>query len=289
MLKHLNETPCRPSRVVILGATGFVGRYLQAQLEAEKIDVLGLGSKQLDLASRDASAKLCEILRKDDTLVLAACLTRDRGDDLPTFVRNINIAEQTGLAIEKAGCSHLIYLSSDAVYKEGPSPLREDSECSPAGLYAMAQFARETMMAHSTGKAKVPLAILRICAVYGNGDAHNGYGPNRFARMAAGTGRITLFGEGEETRDHIYVKDVARIIALVAAHRSTGLVNVVTGKAVSFMEAAQAVGRVMNVRVEGTPRKNAITHKPFDNAELLKAFPTFAFTPLERGVEEAWR
>ena len=288
MLKHTLESPARPARVVILGASGFVGRYLAEQLAADKVEVLGLTSKDLDLASRDASQKLGGILRKDDVLVFASCITRDKGDDLPVFVKNMIMAEQVGLCVEKAGCAQVVYLSSDAVYKDGISPVREDSECGPAGLYPMAQYAREAMITHSTAKAKVPLAILRLCAVYGKGDSHNGYGPNRFARMAAEKGKITLFGEGEETRDHIFVKDVCRVIALCVSHRSTGVLNVVTGKAVSFMEAAQAVVQAKNgaVTIEVTPRKSPITHRHFDNAALIKAFPTFAFTELLQGVKE---
>jgi len=290
MLKHGIETPSKPSRVVILGVSGFVGKHLEAQLKAENVEVLGLSSKQLDLAAADGHTKLAAILRKDDTLVFASCVTRDKGDDLPTFVKNMVMAEQVGVCIEKNPCAQLIYLSSDAVYKDGISPVREDSECGPAGLYPMAQYARETMVTHSAGKAKLPLAILRLCAVYGNGDTHNGYGPNRFARMVAEKGKITLFGEGEETRDHIYVKDVCRIISLCAAHRSTGILNVVTGKAVSFMDAARAVSGAFNPNavVEVTPRKSPITHRHFDNSALIKAFPTFSFTPLDKGAKEAF-
>ncbi len=288
MLKHTLETPAKPARMVILGASGFVGSHLNEQLKAEGIATLPLSSKELDLTASDAAQKLAAMLRKDDTVVFSSCITRDKGDDLPTFRKNIVMAEQVGSAIEKAPCAQLIYLSSDAVYKDGISPVREDSECGPAGLYPMAQYAREGMMQHAAKKANVPLAILRLCAVYGKGDSHNGYGPNRFLKMAREKNKITLFGAGEETRDHIYVKDVGRLIGLVAENRSTGVLNIVTGSAVSFMDAAQAMKKAFDgkLEIEVTERKSPITHRHFDTTNLIKAFPTFAFTPLETGVRE---
>jgi UDP-glucose 4-epimerase len=290
MFRHNLEKPSPPPRVVILGSSGFVGSYLQSELAARKIEVLGLCSKQLDLTAPGAAQQLAQLLRKNDTLIFASCITRDKGDDLPTFVRNIKMAEQVGICIESNPCAHLIYLSSDAVYKDGISPLREDSESGPAGLYPMAQFARETLMSHSTGKAKIPLAILRLCAVYGKGDSHNGYGPNRFARTAAEQAKINLFGEGEETRDHIYVKDACGIIAMCATHRTSGVLNVATGKSLSFMSVAKAVARVWDkpVVIEGSPRKSPITHRHFDNSLLIKAFPAFTFTPIEQGLRETF-
>ena len=288
MFNHVFETPTSPSRVIILGSTGFVGSNLKQELLSQKIEVVGLSSKMLDLTATDASQKLAGILRKDDTLVFSSCITRDKADNLATFVKNIKMAEQVGFCVEKTPCAHVIYLSSDAVYKDGISPVREDSECQPVGLYPMAQFARETMMNYSASLAKIPLGILRLCAVYGKGDSHNGYGPNRFVRMASEKGKINLFGEGEETRDHIFVKDVCRIIALCAAHRTTGVLNVVTGNAVSFMSVAQTVAQTSKkpVSIEGSPRKSPITHRHFDNALLIKAFPTFAFTPMAQAIRE---
>ena len=50
-----------------------------------------------------------------------------------------------------------------------------------------------------------PLAILRPTLLYGAADPHNGYGPNRFRRLAAAGQDIVLFGEGEEQRDHVLI------------------------------------------------------------------------------------
>src|SRR6202035_5524312 len=69
------------------------------------------------------------------------------------------------------------------------------------------------------------LAILRCTLVCAADDTHNSYGPNRFRRQATREGKITLGGEGRETR----------------VHRSAGLLNAVSGRSYSFAEVAHLV------------------------------------------------
>jgi UDP-glucose 4-epimerase len=150
----------------------------------------------------------------------------------------------------------------------------------------MMHAARELMLKTDV---KVPLAILRPSLLYGARDPHNGYGPNRFRRLAEKGETITLFGEGEEQRDHIYIDDVARLVALVLSHRSRGTLNIATGVSTSFREIAEKVVSLSGKRPEirGTPRQNPITHRHFDITDCLKTFPQFRYTPLQDGLTRA--
>jgi nucleoside-diphosphate-sugar epimerase len=131
--------------------------------------------------------------------------------------------------------------------------------------------------------------VLRSTLVYGAGDTHNSYGPNRFRRQAAQEGRITLGGGGEETRDHLFVEDVAELLGRVLAHRSRGLLNLATGRSHTFADVAAGVAAQFPepVAVVTTPRTGPITHRAFDITRLLSAFPGFVFTPLEAGLARA--
>jgi nucleoside-diphosphate-sugar epimerase len=109
--------------------------------------------------------------------------------------------------------------------------------------------------------------------------------------MARKEGRIALFGEGEETRDHILVDDAAALALLVLRHRSTGLLNLATGRSISYAEIARKVASLFDrpIEIVTTLRQNPITHRHFDITTLRTAFPTFAFTPLEKGLAKAHR
>ena len=136
------------------------------------------------------------------------------------------------------------------------------------------------------GGIKAPLLMLRPTLVYGADDTHNAYGPNRFRRMAQKDGRITLFGGGEELRDHVHVDDVAALAVHCLLHQSTGVLNIATGISTSFRNVAELVARQFGKPVEivETPRANPVTHRHYDVTSLIKAFPDFRFISLQDGI-----
>jgi nucleoside-diphosphate-sugar epimerase len=139
-----------------------------------------------------------------------------------------------------------------------------------------------------------PLAMLRPSLLYGASDPHNGYGPNRFRRLAGAGQDIVLFGEGEERRDHVYIDDVAELLWRVLAHRSRGTLNVATGEVASFRAIAERVAKMAArpVAVRGSPRSGPMPHggyRPFDVAATKAAFPDFRYTGLDEGLTKAAR
>ena len=141
--------------------------------------------------------------------------------------------------------------------------------------------------------AKTPLCIIRPCAVYGAGDTHNSYGPNRFFRTALKDGRISLFGNGEEQRDHIHVHDLSRLVALCLSRRTEGALNAATGQAVPFLEVAQSIAGLCPRPVEIIRQPRApgavITHRHTDVSLLRREFPEFQCRPLTQGLTELGR
>lgn len=286
MLNHTLNPPTAPRRVVVLGGSGFVGSRLVARLQAVGVDTLALSSKDIDLAAPEAVSALARVVRNDDALVFASCLTPEKGGDPRTFMRNLSMAEHVGLFVESHGCAHVVYIGSDAIFKDDVTLVTEDSEQQPSALYGLAHVAREKMITYACGKAGTPLAILRPCAIYGDGDTHNSYGPNRFLTSARADGKITLFGGGEETRDHIFVNDLCAVIEASLSSRSIGTLNVATGRALSFAQVADSVAAAMGtpVQIVPTARKNPVTHRHFDTAAVIKAFPSLAFRSLDEGL-----
>ena len=288
MLTHHNRQPENPVRVVVLGRRGFIGSTLLTALERDGLATLAPSSAELDLAADDAGKWLASTLRATDTLVMLATLTPDKGRGMAPFLKNMHMAAQVCMALEQVTPAHVVYVSSDAIYPADVSLVTEQSCAQPADLYGMMHLAREVMVKTST---RAPLAVLRSTLVYGAADTHNSYGPNRFRRVAHKEGRITLFGAGEETRDHILVDDVVALILLALRHRSSGTLNLATGQSLSFAALAHKVAALFDKPIEivGTPRQNPITYRHFDISALHKAFPTFPFTPLATGLAKAHR
>ncbi len=257
-------------------------------LSAAGSGVVGLGRKVLDLLGDGAAPQLTSLLRADDALVIVSAKAPCKNPAM--MLENIRMIAAVCEALAKRPVAHLIYVSSDAVYADGPLPLTEASPAAPTSLHGAMHLAREHMLLAVAGST--PVAILRPTLVYGAGDPHNGYGPNKFRRQANRGETIVLFGEGEERRDHVDVDDIAQIVRLVLDHRSSGALNVATGTVASFRTVAERTVKLAArpVPIQGSPRNGPMPHngyRPFDPAATLKAFPGFRYTAIDAGLARA--
>ena len=286
MLTHQTEKPINPARVVVLGARGFIGRALVSTLQQAGIAALPVSSTDLDLTAEQAGNRLAAMMQPGDTVVLLSALTPDKGRGLQPFLSNIQMGANFCQALEKITPSHVVYVSSDSVYPLHAGLISEQTSAEPEDLYGIMHLAREMMIKSAT---KAPVAILRSTLVFGAADTHNSYGPNRLRRMARKDGKITLFGQGEEMRDHIFVDDVAALIVLTIRYRSAGMLNVATGRSISYAELAGKIATLFGQPIEiiGSTRQVPISHRHFDVVAIRKAFPTFVFTSLEKGLAKA--
>jgi nucleoside-diphosphate-sugar epimerase len=286
MIHHHHSVSRAPKRVVVLGSSGFVGQHLIRHLKESDMATAAYSSKEIDLVNPSAVARLQQTIREDDAVVMVSAITPDKGKDIKTLMRNLTLAEHVAACLENTRCAQVVYISSDAVYDDAANPVRENSACNPAAFHGLMHLAREKMLANTLQKTKVPFLILRPTLLYGPNDTHNGYGPNRFLRTARQDRKITLFGNGEEKRDHVFIEDLSRLIVLGLVHQSEGVLNIATGVSHSFHDVAQQVAAHCpgRVQMECLPRTTPITHRHFDIGELIKAFPAFQFTSLEQGL-----
>ncbi len=284
--RHLRPTT-QASRVVVLGARGFIGQALVDDLSASGIPVLALSSSECNLTQPASVDFLASRLEPDDALVFASAITPDRGRGAAAFIRNVTMGYHVVAALERRPCAHVVYLSSDAVYGHAiVEPITEHAPSDPDDLYGLSHRTRERLLQISLSKPETPLAILRLSIVYGARDTHASYGPNRFMREIEKTGGLTLFSGGEELRDHVYVDDVVSVIAGVLARRSVGFANVATGRSISFYRVAQIFDDVMGRPVPRTtlPRLVPLIHRHFDVTVLRDAFPELVWRSVEDGV-----
>lgn len=286
MFKHNNRSEIKPTRVVILGRNGFLASNLERLLHSSGIKTLSISSQEINLIDEGAVKELKSLLKPDDSLVFTACLTPDKGKDAATMQKNVQMAINVAKTLETNICNHLIYISSDAVYAENLSTVSESSSAEPTSLYASGHLTRELILKEICQKKNIPMLTLRPTLIYGPGDTHNGYGPNRFSRNALKSEPIKLFGGGEEKRDHVFVADVCQIIANSLTKQTCGLLNVATGQSYSFMEIARMVVELSGkaIEIQTSLRQNPITYRHFDMTNLIKAFPQQRFVAIEKGL-----
>lgn len=269
-----------PKRVVILGAAGFVASASRRQLQTLGINILPLSHADLDLTDDDAGIRLSAILQPEDTLLFVAAKAPVKNEEM--LIDNIKMGRAVCDALKKVKVSHVVYISSDAVYADSDQPLKESSCAQPGSLHGVMHLAREIML---TNVYQGPLCILRPTLIHGKGDPHNGYGPNRFSRLAKEGKNIELFGDGEERRDHVWVNDVAEIVSLAIMSKGNGILNIATGEVVSFLGIAEKAVSLANSTstVLSNPRIGPMPHngyRAFDNAATKKSFPSFQYHPL---------
>ncbi len=286
MLTHRNPDPRPPARLVLLGRDGFVPAALRRDAERRGLPLLVLGSAALDLTDPASAGRLAGELRPGDALVMTSALTPEKGRDIPTLVRNLRMAEHVAAALAARPCAQLVYFSSDSVYGWDSSDISEATPPSPDNLYGVMHLAREIALREATAKAGVAFCILRPCAIYGSGDTHNAYGPNRFARSALSSGRIEVFGDGDDIRDHVHVDDVVRVTWLAVEHASSGILNLAGGQPVTFAHVAAEVVRLAGKPVAIVPVKRAgkATRRAFSTEATAAAFPSYTPVPFSSGL-----
>jgi UDP-glucose 4-epimerase len=287
MLEHAYAQPQKPERVVVIGSRGFVGGAIARRLAEDGIAHLPLGRAELDLLAEGAGAKLAGLLRPGDAVVTAAAIAPCKNTAM--LLDNMRIVQTLVRGLSAVPVAHVVNISSDAIYADGPVPLTEETPAAPTSLHGVMHLAREIAL---RAEVRAPIAMLRPTLIYGAADPHNGYGPNRFRRLAAAGQEIVLFGAGEERRDHVAVGDVAEIALRVLKHRSHGALNIASGEVHSFRDVADMTVALAGAKVaiKPSPRSGPMPHngyRPFDVAATKAAFPDFHYTLLREGLRRA--
>ena len=159
MLQHTITAPLNPTRVVILGAQGFVGKAATSILKRHGVPMLAFGRNDLDLLSGDAADRLAKLLRSTDSLLVISARAPVKNAEM--LLENIRMMAPVCKALTSSPVRHVVYISSDAVYKDSKTPLTEASCAEPESLHGamrevserFEQFRREPLLIGSIDTA----------------------------------------------------------------------------------------------------------------------------------------
>jgi UDP-glucose 4-epimerase len=252
-------------RALVTGGAGFIGSNLVDALLARGdavtvVDDLSTGRRsnldgalaagaelaELDIREATALGELLERARPEIVFHLAAQIDVRKSLADPAFDAAVNVGGTANLleAMRGAGSQRIVFVSTGgAIYGEGAGkalPLDEGTPIEPFSAYGQSKFAAEGYLALYERLYGLSGVSLRLGNVYGPrqdplGEA--GVIAIFCGRLRAGE-RPTVFGDGRQTRDYIYVGDVIEAALAAAGSQASGPVNIGTGVETDVLELA---------------------------------------------------
>ncbi len=258
-------------RALVTGGAGFIGSNLSDALlargdEAIIVDDLSTGRREnieqalangatlveADIRDRAAIEEIAGRERPEAIFHLAAQIDVRKSIADPAFDASINVGGTANVleAARAAEVRRVVFSSTGgAIYGEGDGqelPLREDAPLAPEAPYGQSKFAGEgylSLYERLYGLSSVPLRLGNV------------YGPRQDPLGEAGVvaifcGRLregkqpTVFGDGKQTRDYIYVGDVVSAMLAAAEAETSGPINIGTGIETDVLELVSALGEL---------------------------------------------
>lgn len=258
-------------QTLVTGGAGFIGSHLvdalqEAGDELLVVDDLTSGKRENLAAALERGAELVELdvcdaaalqpavqsFSPQSVFHLAAQIDVRTSMADPAFDARVNVAGTLGVleAAARAGAGDFVFTSTGgAIYGEGAErperlPFAEDAERLPLSVYGQSKLAAEGYLDFYRRTRGLRTTALRLGNVYGprQDRALEAGVVAIFCGLAREGGRPTVFGDGEQTRDYVYVGDV--VSALLAAREAglPGPFNVGTGVETSVLGLADAIG-----------------------------------------------
>ena len=185
-----------------------------------------------------------------------------------------------------------IFASSNAPLGRQPPPATEDKAPLPISPYGASKLAGEGYCLAYHGSWGLGTAVLRFANVYGPYSAHKSSVVARFFKDILAQGEITIDGDGEQTRDFIYVGDLCRAILLALESDVSGEVfQIATGVGTSILELAGMVQEVAGKAVEvchGPARRGDIRKNYSGVGKVRRVLGWEAQVALREGLAQTW-
>jgi len=303
----------RTGHTVVTGAAGFIGSALTHRLAARGQQIVGIDNERSgqwsrvedvcvaiprDLATMTV-AELSEHLDGADVCYHLAAEKYNSSQTTPQRVIDVNITATHRLleASARAGVRKVVFTSSLYAYGSlGPAPMKEDDLPRPTTTYGMSKVAGEHLLRVAERDHGLQWAVARLFFVYGPDQyAEGGYKSviiSNFERLLEAQAP-TIFGDGRQALDYVYIDDVVGALVSLAAQEHDGLlVNIGSGTATPVEELTGAMLDTAESSLEPIfcpPDWTAGSVRVSDVSLSRSALGWEACIPLADGLEAVWR
>jgi UDP-glucose 4-epimerase len=255
-------------KYVVTGGAGFIGSHIAEMLadvhEVVVFDDFSSGKTEnlrgfhdkvrvIRGSIADLSLMKSAFENADGIFHEAAIASVSKSVDDPLSTNHINITGTLNvlLAARDCGIKKVIFASSSAVYGDDPTlPKREDMQPSPLSPYAISKLTGEYYCKVFSEMFGVKTVSLRYFNVYGpRQDPSSDYAAviPKFIDRLLRNERPVIFGDGKQTRDFVYVRDVVRANILAMENPATGVFNIGSGSRIDLNFLAKTLSAVTGV------------------------------------------
>ena len=295
--------------IAVIGANGFIGRHLAEALSQKKdLRVFLFGkSDRSAFSDRLPYARIdlndTEHIRKnfseiDLVYYLASESIPSSTWEKPTLEIEKNLLPFIHFleCIALLKVKKIVFVSSaGTVYGASDQMVSEDSNKKPFSPYGITKLTMEYYLNYFEARYNLTHDIYRISNVYGNGqNTSKGLGIiNTFLEKIIREKKIQIFGNGENIRNYIYVKDVAELLCLSisADYRHSNIYNLSSNDTVSINNLVSIIKKIVeeefNILYQET-RQSDNSAIYLDNSKITKAFPGFKFSSIEEGIAKTY-
>lgn len=287
--------PGEVRRVLIFGHTGFIGSTLARHFRDHltDIEVIGWSLPTVDLTKARDVATLADLFDLSTAVIMCAAIKKQLGDSLEIFSQNLKMVVNLCQLLKDRPVQQFIYFSCTAVLGEDihNTNITEETSVCPTSYYGVGKHTGERLLYKAVEfQTESSLLALRRPLVYGPEDQSRSYGPSGFVWAAVNGRKITLWGDGTERGEFIFVEDLAKIVHRLTFHKYDGVLNVVSGRSYTLKEALDIISRLVRFGLQiGSPTrtKRKVDHG-FNNRLLTELLPSFSFTDLEDGIKRTF-
>lgn len=267
------------SKILVTGASGFIGRALVSRLKAQGWDVVPVDSADGDIASRETLAKFAQQDIAHVFHLAGKTFVPDSWDDPQAFCQTNVLGTVNALEFCRKHRIPMTYVSAYVYGHPDSLPIGEDSAIRPSNPYALTKRLAEEACEFYASAYDLPVTTIRPFNVYGIGQAENFLIP-AIISQALNDGEKIVVKDLAPKRDYVYLEDlVTALLATLGKPGGYRVYNIGSGVSLSVQEVIDAIQGI------AVTRKKVVCDNAVRANELMDVVADIS----KAGNELGWR